>query len=496
MIRVIQIIIILIPICLFTWLSWQDLVPSGRLVINYDVGDLSPFVNRLLPGERALPPMKMADGQWAQQVIDEPTYFTVEPARHFDFVELELVWANESVPIVEVGGLASEDGTQILLKPLQNLVIDQSDWFRIEDEATILLQRSEQYTSIEQFLNEVLDRDQIATYHYDLTEPYILENYWPTTWERTTDVSLRGSHQFKTYIKDETLNFKIAYQDMNRDDGSDSVTVIVTDWAGREVARETMVDDNNIYGNSNASGLHQIELGISNLTEGVYKIELRAGSDIFFRTITTTQQKIVFLNNVYLGDEVGYREEDRPVQFWTEAQNLTFTTHHADGAQEVDVNRETVLIPEPYERYTYNVEEGFSLPLNGTLKGSATLSEINSPQGDLIVYTDGHIAFDPNQYFNPDPVRLAWNTDLDALGVNYIIAEYQPPTLVDDWYRTTIEFDTSWLVKEEGAWKFVFSTPGIDQLQEELWISEINLTFVREPLTWSKLVQEIKERLW
>ncbi len=479
--RLIQSVIILIPILLFGWLLWQDLVPTGRLVINYDVGDLSPFVNRLLPGERALLPIKLPDSSWAQQVIDEPTYFTVEPPRHFDTVEMELVWANDAVPIVEVGGVASEDGSQILLKPLQNLIVEQSDWSRIEADNTVLLQREPTYDSIEQFLTNA-PRDQIATYHYDLTRPYTLAYYWPTNWTRTLDVSLRGSHQFKTYIKNETLNFDIAYQDMNREGGSDSVRAIVTDWTGAEVVQEIMPDDNNIYDNSNASGLHHIEIEAPDLSEGVYKVELRAGSDIFFRQIKTTQSKIVFLNNVYLGDEVGYRAEDRPVSFWTEAKNLTFQTHHADGAQEVTIAGDIMAIPVPHERYDYEVVYGDTV-------------RVDSPQGDLIVYSDGHIAFDPSHYFNPDPVRLAWNTDLDTLGINYIIAEYESPTLVNGWYSTTVEFDTSWLVKEEDAWKFVLSTPGIDDLQETVWISEINLVFVREPLTWSKLIQEIKERL-
>ena len=296
--RLAQVVIIIIPIVLFGWLLWQDLVPTGRLSVSYDVGDLSPFVNRLLPGERALSPMKLPGGEWAQQVIDEPTYFTVEPPRHFDSIELELVWSNEAVPIVEIGGVASEDGTQILLEPLQNLLIEQSDWSRIEAEGTVLLQREATYDSIEQFVTNA-PRDQIATYHYDLERPYNLAYYWPTFWQRTINVSLRGSHQFKTYIKNETLNFDIAYQDMNREDGSDSVSVIVTDWTGTEVVRETIADDNNIYGNSNATGLHHVEIEAPDLAEGVYKVELRGGGEIFFRTVTTTQQKIVFLNNFY-----------------------------------------------------------------------------------------------------------------------------------------------------------------------------------------------------
>ena len=463
-------IIILFPMILFSWLLWQDLVPTGRLTISYDVGELSPFVNRLLPGERALPPTKLPGRIWAQQVIDEPTYFTVEPPRHFDFIELEMVWANENVPIVELGGSADKDGTQITLEPLQNLIIDQSSWYRLEEGRTVLLQRNQVFESIQDFLDNPPERDQVATYHYDLTEPYVLENYWPTSWERVVDVSLRGSHQFKTYIKDETLNFQIAYQDMNREDGADTVRVFVYDQFNNPIIEVSATDDNNIYGNSAASGLLDLDLEIPDLPEGVYKIELRAGSDIFFRKFTTTQQKMVFMNNVYLGDEVGYQAEDRPVQFWTEAQNMTFTTHHADGAQKVMINDQELLIPEPYERYDYSVQHDALtgvFPTNGTdtppvpRGDKGVLSEIDSPQGDLIVYTDGHIAFDPSQYFNPDPVRLAWNTDLDALGVDYIIAEYESPELVDGWYHQVVEFDTAWLYQDDGAWKFVLSTPGL-----------------------------------
>lgn len=481
-VRIVQVGLILIPIALFGWLLTKDLVPTGELVVKHSVGELSPFINRILPGERALDPIKNEDGDWLQQIIDDPVYFTVEPPRHFDEIELVLRWQNEGVAIVEIGGLASETGSQYFLIPLQNQTIDNSDWFRLDESGIIFLQRNQQYGSLADFLADLPDRGEVATYHYPLSTPFYLEDYVPSVAERTLDVSLRGFHEFKTYIKNETLNLEFAYMDMNRDIGEDPVQVIVTNEAGETVAEVSATDDGVISDSAIASSLERLELAVPGLSEGVYKVELRVGRDIFWRRLTTTQQKIVFLNNLYLADEVGYQSVDRPVSFWTEAKNLSFQTHHADGAQEVLVGGELVRIPEPYEVYTTEVSPD-------------GIVEVYSPQGDLIVYSTGHMAFSPEQYFNPDPVRLSWNTDLDRLGVNYIVAKYQPPTFNDGWYYATATFDTAWLVKEDDAWKFTISVPGIDNVQGELRVSDIDLTFFREPLTWRKIIQEIKERL-
>lgn len=479
--RALQVLIVFVPVIIFGWLLWLDLVPTGQLEARFDLQHLSPFINRILPDARALPPTELESGQWAQQIIDEPVYFTVEPPRHFDFLELELVWQNDGVPIVELGGLAGEEGSQYLLVSLQNLLIDDSDWNRIDEGGVVLLQREPVYESVGDFVSDPPDRSELATYHYQLTTPYIIPNYTPSSLERTIDVSLRGFHEFKTYIKNEELNLDLTYMDMNRDEGGDSVNILITNEAGEQVHQVSVLDDGNKTDDAVPSGLEHVHVLAPNLSEGVYKVELRVGRDIFWRSITTTQQKIVFLNNVYLADEVGYQPANREVRFWTEAKHLEFMTHHADGAQEVRVADDLVRIPNPYEEYSHDVG------LDGVV-------EVFSPQGDLIVHSDGHIAFGADQYFNPDPVRLNWNTDLDRLGVNYIIAEYTSPELIDGWYHGTAEFDTSWLVKIEDAWKFTISVAGIKDLQEELWVSEINAVFYRDPLTWIKIKQEIKER--
>jgi hypothetical protein len=476
--RILQVIILLLPVLVFGWLLWQELVPSGVFVVSHQVGERSPFIDGLLPDGRVEEPMQDFDGDLVQAIIDDPVFFFVHPHRGFDSVEMEVWFKNDAVPIVEMGGLAQEAGQVYDLQPLQNLLIDQSTWSRLEQNGVTLLQRERTFERIADFLVNPPPRYEIATYHYQLTRPYVIEGYIPSSEERVIDVSLRGFHEFKTYVKDETLRYEIAYMDMNRAEGPDPVSVVVVNEFGEPVGSAYASDDGDTSGEGRPSSLKTLSVSIPNLSEGVYKVELRAERDVFFRRLTTSQQKIVFMNNLYLGDEVAWKESARAVSFWTEAKNLAFQTQHAEGVQDVQVGEEKVNIVEPYARYPFTVLE------DGVVR--TTL-----PKADALVHTDGHIAFSPDQFFNPDPVRLRETTDLDGLGVNYVIADYTSPERVGNWLVSKAVFDTRVLFQDEGAWKFTFSTPGIRDLGAQLDVGRINMTWTRAPLRFSDLLDAL-----
>jgi hypothetical protein len=481
LIRLLQTGIIAAPIVLFLWLLNLELVPTGVFAVPHSVDELSPFIDQVLPDTRALPPYTDADGDTVQPVVGDPAYFFVHPHRHFDRVDVEVWFKNAHVPIVELGGLAQAAGEVYDLQPLQNLIIDRSSWERIDEHGMVLLQRNKTYESIDAFLADPPPRYKIATYHHTLSEPYRIAGYHPSGESRTIDVSLRGFHEFYTYIKDETLLFDFRFMDMNRKNGLDPVSIVVLNEQGSAVAEARVQDDGNISDDARPSVMRQALLEVPGLPEGVYKIHMRAERDIFFRTITTTQQKMTFLNNVYLGDEVAYREPSNPVRFWTEAKQLRFATQHADAMQEIRVGGAIVRVLEPYLEYRYAVPE-------------AGVVQVDAPEGDAIVYADGHIAFSPEQFFNPDPVRLAASTDLDRLDVDYIIAEYAPPRREGNWFVQTVSFDATLLAKEEGTWKFAISVPGIEDIQGELLLGSLNMKFFRQPLTVHAIVAEIQER--
>jgi hypothetical protein len=470
-VRCVQGLIVTTPLVLFVWLVAQEWVPSGVFVVERTAGQMSPFIDALLPDARVKGPLVDADGNTVETITGDPAFFFVHPHRSFETVEAEVWFKNHGVPIVELGGLANEQPEVYDLHPLQNLMIDKSSWLRLEEDGLVLLQRTPTYASVNDFLSHPPPRGEVATYQYTLTTPYRLEAYEPTYVSQSLDLSLRGSHEFKTYVKNETLSLDFAYMDMNRDEGADGINVVVFAEDGRLVGEARADDDGNVGDDQKATGLRHVILSVPQLPEGVYKVEWRVSRDIFLRTLTTSQSKLVFVNSLFLGDEVGYRETASPLTFWTEGKALAFSTRHAQGVQDVRIGALSLSVSEPYKRFSAeSMEEGI-LP-------------VTSPRRDMEIQTDAHVAFAIDMYFNPDPVRLRYNTDLDRLGVNYMIAEYSSPEVMGDWMVAHVTFDVDSLVLKDKTWKFVFSVSGVSETQTSLDVGRIRMNWYRDAVAW------------
>ena len=480
LVRFIQLLLVVTPLAVFGWLCVQNFVPSGIFLVQHSVHDTSPFIDGLLTSARVKPPVKDAQGNWTQTIFADPVFFFVHPHRTFDTIDATVTFKNIGTPIIELGALAAKDPERYILEPLQNLLIDDSKWNRLVDGGTILLQRNSTFKSVADFYAHPPSVSEIATYHTDLNIPFRLPNYLPTTKSQSIDVSLRGTHSIKTYVKNESLHFSFSYMDMNRDAGADPVVISVFDENGQSVGEVRADDDGNISTNAFPSKIKTLSVDIPNLPEGVYKVDLNVDRDIFFRTISTTQQKIIFLNGVYLGDEVAYHETFSPVLFFTEAKRLSFQTRHATGIQNVKVGTQTAVIDTPYKLVTT------------TLLDSG-LTSTTVTKGDLEIVTDAPIAFTQAQYFRPDPVRLLPHTDLDRLGVNYLIANYETPDVQNGWTVATIHLNAHDLLLDNGSWKFAFSTPEIAELRKTVLIKSIDLKLTRPPFSWRDLFGVIKK---
>ncbi|HBR80109.1 MAG: hypothetical protein UX09_C0002G0021 [Candidatus Uhrbacteria bacterium GW2011_GWE2_45_35] len=479
--RIIQSLIILLPGLVFVWLINIDLVPAGVFETTRAVNERSPYIDQVLPDARVEAPQQLSNAEWSQKIIGDPAFFFVHPQRFFDQVETEIRFKNSNLPIVELGILADATTGAYALEPLQNLLIDNSKWSRLVSDDIILLQRNPKFETVEDFLRQPPARSEIATYHYGLTEPYRLSGYTPTSIQTVLNVSLRGSHEFYTYIKNEDLNFVFAFMDMNRLVGEDTVTLIAIDETGKSVAEIRAQDDGNTLNDSKALGLRQLTLKATALPEGVYKIQMKASEDIFFRSIATTQQKITFLNQIWLADQVGFSEQNRTTDFVTEGKNLKLATRHASGAQTITIGRGSVAILEPYIEYEYAPPE-------------AGLVKVNVPKSeDLLISSDGHLAFSQAQYFNPDPVRLTAESDLDRLNVNYLIAKYIPPVQDGEWLLARVKFATSNVSFEDKTWKFVLSLPTITQPDRQFFLNSVTMKFTRPKTTWNEVWGKFKE---
>lgn len=476
-----RLVLIALAAGLFVFLGMKAFAPTGVLTIEAKMGEPSPFFSRFLPDTRTDEIYHDADGRAFVPVVGDPAYLTLEPPSDFDKVEIELVYKNQNLPVVELGMLTNEAADAYQLKPLQSRLLDELDWPSVRQGDVVLYDRRGDYATLADFLVDPPPLEKIASYHYRFDRPFSISNHAPNSELRTLDVTLRGEHELLTYVGRERLNFTFEYMDMNRTLGEDPVTVLVFDQRGVLVAGKTDEDDGNISAGGKGSEMQSIHVE-ADLPNGVYKIILKVNRDIFFRRIMTPQQKLIFLNQLFLGDEVGYRPSPRAVNFVTEAKNLTVETQHAEGVQTVTVARASVSIAEPFTPVRHRVR-------------SLGLASVTVPKGDLLIRGAGHYALSPEMYFNPDPTRLEWDTDLDALGINYVIATYTPPTVEGELVRARAVFSTEGVPKFRGAWKFALSLPGVYDTEGSIDVASVKATLRREPLSAGDFLSRVFKKL-
>ena len=237
-IRLGQVFLFLIPIGIFCFLLRQELVPSGVFKVSSTVGESSPFIDRLLPDQRVFPAAVDQDGDMTQTIISDPVFFFAHPHRGFDQVEAEVWFKNSGVPIVELGGFVREPGQVYDLKPLQNFLLDNLFWLKLEQDGLTLWQRQPVYKNLDEFLRAAPANERVAAYNFSLARDFVLSGYAPSATWRDFPVSLRGFHEWKVYVQNETLSVKANFQDNNPESGVRDVSLLVYDSSGNLVVQK------------------------------------------------------------------------------------------------------------------------------------------------------------------------------------------------------------------------------------------------------------------
>ncbi|MDD4995666.1 MAG: hypothetical protein PHW53_04370 [Patescibacteria group bacterium] len=469
--RILQAIIILAPLGLVAWLFNLNFVPSGVLARSFNFSDASPYADFLVPAQRVTGVMN-EDSVNFQQILDEPVYFHVHLPSAFDKLTVGVKFKPDTQPFLEFGPMITEAAWQYDLRPLWNKILEEINWITLEAGGLRLYERQDKYRSVQEFLDNPPSMDEVAVYNYSLPTSYRIPDYEPWAAEREYEIYLRGYHQFLTYIGNgEKLDFSFLIQDMNRGEGADPVVVNL--YKDGALADSLVIPDGELWRPAQqGSALRTVELKKDNLSEGVYKIEFKAPSDIFIRKIITPQQKCVIVNTAFLGDEVGYAEPELPAELWTNSSYIVAQTLHADGTQELGAGDETLRVAESFREYYKE------------LGNSAGLKRVYSPQGDIKITGNGLFAWNRDLFFNPFPVKLDANTDLDAQGINFVLTNYKNAVRDGDWYFAEQTFDLSRVPSPGGTIKFSISAPGVARTQAAPAIGGIDLILEREPITW------------
>lgn len=489
MTKLLNAIIVLIPLCLFAWVAVVFLDVDGETVVTWEAGENSPFVHGLRPTGR-VGAVGTVEGDAFYELSGDPVYLSVTPPGNYETVDMR-VWVDaKDQPVVELGATVDAEAGQIDLRPLVHQTLDGLDWDADRRGDLVHYQRRVDYANLDAVLDDPPPLASIATYHYELPEDNVVPRAW--TYNGRTDqesVSLRGFHEFVTATDGRGFSIDSMYMDMNRNPGADPVAIRV--YQDKELVAEVEATDDGVEAATNASlNRRHLRLDVVGLQAGLVKVELNAGNDIYWREVHTTLPKMTYSKNVFVGDEVGYLDKPRQVELWTDAQHLTLFTRHAEGVQTVALGDQRIDIAIPHEHY--HVENN-----------NVGVTRLTIPKGDVLVVTDGRVAFSREAFFNPFPVQLDDRTNLDKLGVDYIIAQYPETVVHGPWTVGEASFWLPPLEREgdaaqgltDGSYRFVLSLPNISEREATISVHKVEMTFKRPPRSVGDILDRIAHKL-
>lgn len=443
-------------------LLYLGIVPGGKISYSgVPGGDF--FIKKLSPAER------LDRGR----VIGDPAYFSLKAPRRFERAQIILEYEKKGdLPIIELGVLADKRGNYDL-KPVENNILDNLGWERILEDDLTLYQRDKRYGSIKEFLASPPASGEIAVYNHDLDLDYKMADYEPNKEPYIFDRPLRGPFKFFTYIKAEDLDFKFMVSDLNKNKESDVADIDV--YRDGKLIHSQHLDDDGITGDSGRTKEdREVGLKLSDLPEGVYKIELKAGDDIITKKIETSNKKMAFLNKIWLADD----NKDN-VKIYTDSKFIAAQTVNPGRLQKIKIGNDGMQLKNTFDQERVKTDYSFK--------------EISLEKDDVILAGDGVFAFSQDSFFSPAVKKINSNTEVDKDGINYILADYRSPEVRGNSKIAIIDFDLNNVYQEKGRYGFLVSVPGLraeDGAEDGLSIKNIRIN-----LEGKNIIEFIKKKL-
>lgn len=449
------------------WFFYMAVVPSGKIVYIHNFSDNNYFIQKLTPTERI-----ELEKNGKLKIIGDPVYFALRTSRKFNSADLQIKYKNNSEsPIIEAGVLMDKSIWHYQTQPLENKIIDEliAKWSVTEEGNTILLQKEKKYENINQFLNDLPERDEMALYNYDLEEKFLLPGYVPVPIERKLDYSLRGNYQIYTYIKNEDLDYTFVFEDINQNKDPDAIDINIY-YANELIDSRHLDDDGAEAGKNRAGETRETKLGYSSLPEGIYKIEIKANNDIITKEIKTKQSRLAFINKIWLADG------NKKITIYTDSSQIDAQTANPASLQTIQLGDHKLDIDETYKMFNLGL-------------GASTSTEIKMQKNDIILSGNGMFSFEKSELINPEFDKIDYKTGAEGSNIKYILANYTQPVIENEWKVAKAKLDLNNAYREFYKYNILLAVPGLRADGTEkgnIEISEIKIELEGTSL-WKKI---------
>lgn len=476
----------------FGYALYQYSGGDGSLELTYRYQTKPTAISLFGPNGRALErEANQTNGETYQRIVAGPAYVTTTLPGAYDRVTVELEYQNPKQTVVELGIKLSDDPAlfDYRLQPLENKLVDDSDWSRVENDQFILLQRTPTYATIEEFLAAPPTTLRGGSYLVSPNLAFVDPAYQAQADAGSTiTTTLRGRHEFYTYAAAETLTVQFTIEDINYTAGEDPIRLAVY-RADTLMTEATLLDDGEIGVTGQSTGPRTIAVQLANAPAGVYQVVLEANDDHLITNLTSEQERFIVSKSIHLAGSAEYNNSGAQL-------NLTSTTLQTDG------NWLSVIAKHPYGVGDVTLYDGTVMHINKVNTPYTWSNPISNfehavtfSNNDVLVLTDSYLALPGAEAFDPwfglRPISQYTNADQ----LDYVFSgHYTPPTRLRSWTTASTTFDLTGIAQPRpNVLQFVLSAPGLDTTSLGLKVRSVKVIAEQPPITlgylWKKLFE-------
>lgn len=473
----------------FLYAAYQYVGGDGTLELTYNFRSTPQAIDLFGPPGRGLDREEnLSNSETYQRIVNGPAYTTVTLPGAYDSVTVELEYQNPSQTLVEFGIKRTDDPNAFdyTVQPLENKLVDNSDWDRLENDDYILLQRDPTYSSVEEFLaNPPADwrgGSYVVSNNLAFTDPTYAAQ--PDAGSHIT-TTLRGWHELYSYAADEDLAVTLTVEDINYAVGEDPITVTAY-FRDAVVGTATLADDGEIGVTGQSTGPRTLNISVPTVAAGVYHLVVDATDDVLITDLTSDQERLVVGKSIHLAGTAEYSNTGAqlnlaPTTLQSDSNWLTAIAKHPYGVGDLTMYNRLLHLnkvntpytwtnPIPYYTYT------FTVPNNDVYF-----------QADSYFALPGATAFDP--WFGLRPISQYTNPD----GLDYVLSgHYSEPTRLRSWTTVATTFNLTGIDQARpNELQFLLSAPGLETTSLGLKVRSITVRAQQHPITlaylWEKL---------
>ncbi|MDO8559532.1 MAG: hypothetical protein Q7S23_00645 [bacterium] len=183
-----------IPLTLFAWLAWVDLVPSGQLLAEaWPIR--GPYLRGPVPESR-IEPLLPSDFALGYRVLAEPVYIDLQQPRPFRTLSIQLELDPGGAQVIDLGLIPDGRADHMTLQPAYHRVLEhlaqEGKWTQLQGGGLVLLQRTSVYLNLDDFLRQPPAEEKIAVYRVPFDLPFTAAALPPSGVASSTDFILTG----------------------------------------------------------------------------------------------------------------------------------------------------------------------------------------------------------------------------------------------------------------------------------------------------------------